>query len=157
MRMFKLIVLGLLVASNGSVSASGTASLKLEAPVRSVKVGAGVMVQVTVTNQSDHPITYHNLSRVCDYSIKVLTGAGVAAPETAYYKNERARCGNGELKITNRNITVTLKPGESGDELIELTELYDMSQPGQYSVQVDRKLTGIGELSSNVVLITVTP
>jgi hypothetical protein len=111
------------------------------------------MIQVTTTNDSTHEITYHNTNR-CDYSLKVTTKGGALAAETPVKKD--LDCSSGKLKITGRDIVVTLKPGESHSEQIEITELYHMSVPGEYVVQVERTYADIGHFRSNSVSVTVT-
>ena len=113
------------------------------------------MIEVTIINQSDHSITYHNTRRACDYSIQVLASAGTPAPETSFKK--RTECSSGGLRITGRDIVVTLKPGEADREQIEITELYDMSASGEYTVRVERTFPEIGHFRSNAVSVKVTP
>jgi len=155
MRKIGVVIFGLLVASHLGAAGSGALSLKLAVLDPNVKSGARIMIEVTTTNQSDQTVTYHDTSRVCDYPITVLAGNGVAASKTAYKK--QSTCGAGQFATNNKNILVTLKPGESKNERIEITELYDVSQPGEYSVSVQRTFSGIGHFSSNSVSIVVTP
>jgi hypothetical protein len=154
MRIIRYVISALLIASNVGIAGTGPLSLKVSALDPTVKGGSKIMIQVTTTNASNSEITYHNTNR-CDYSVKVLTSAAAPVPETPF-KKQMACGGGGELRITGRDIVVTLKPGESNDERIELTELYNISAPGQYSVQVDRTFPQIGHFGSNVVSIKVT-
>lgn len=149
------VVCGLLIASTASVAGVGHLSLKVTAQNAFVKSGAKIMIRVATSNESDHPITYHNTSRDCDYSVRVLTSGGAPAPETPFKK--QMDCSGGELTITGRNIVVTLKPGEFKSEEIEITELYDMKAPGEYSVQVERVFPEIGRFRSNAVNMKVAP
>lgn len=112
------------------------------------------MIRVSTTNDSDHRITYHNTQRNCDYSVKIATTSGARTPETPFKR--QLNCGGGQLKITGRDIAVTLKPHESDEEEIEITELYDTSLPGAYTVQVERTFPGIGHFVSNSAKIDVT-
>jgi len=131
-------------------------TLQLTARESSTRVGRPVAVRVTVVNDSDQPVTYNNTSIACNYSFKVLTGAGSPAPETDFKKRSNCRPAD-EPQLTGRNIVVTLNPGRSNSEELNVTELYDMSQPGQYSIQVERTFPGIGHFTSNTVSVTVTP
>jgi hypothetical protein len=153
MRIIRYVILALLIASNVGVAGTSALSLKVTALDPTVKAGSKIMIQVTTTNGSTSAITYHNTNR-CDYAVKVLTSTGAPVPETPFKK--QMMCGGGELRITGRDILVTLKPGESNDERIEITELYNMSAVGQYSVQVDRTFPQVGRFTSNVVSIKVT-
>lgn len=155
MRMIKIAVLGLLAASCAGAVVTGDLSLNLTELAPGTRAGGKVMVRVTTLNESDHPITYRNTNS-CNYSFKVFTSAGTLAPETEQKKQVNCES-KGGLEITGRDILMTLKPGESSGENITLTEWYDMSQPGEYSVQVDRTFPGVGHFSSNIVYVTVAP
>ncbi len=148
MRLIRYALVVVLIASNASAGDTAALSLKLTALDYVVKSGSKIMIQVTTTNRSDHPITYHNTNR-CDYSVKVLSGNGAPAPETPFKK--QLDCSGGELRTTGRDIVVTLKSGESDREQIEITELYNMSAPGDYIVQVERTFPEIGHFRSNAV------
>lgn len=152
MRLIGHALLVLLIASNAG---TGALYLKVVALDPEVKSGSKIMIEVTTTNQSKQTITYHNTSRFCDYSVTVQTSTGVPAEETSFKK--QMDCSGGGLKITGRDIVVTLNPGESDRERIELSELYNMSSTGKYSVQVGRTFPSIGHFSSNLVSVSVTP
>jgi hypothetical protein len=155
MQKIKFAVLGLLAVSIAALAQNSAISFKLTALDSSIKSGTKIAIQFTTTNSSNHPVTYHNLSTYCDYTLNVLTASGSPATETEFKK--QLHCVASGLVIANRDILVTLEPGESNTERIVLTELYDMSQPGEYSVQAERTFPGIGHFSSNVVTVTVTP
>ena len=154
MQIMRFAIVGLLIAMGVSFAESGHLSLKLTALDSQVKTGTRIMVRVTTTNNSDRPITYYNTNPGCDYSLRVLTAGGAPAPETPFKK--QTSCDGGNLGITGRNIRVSLKPGESSSEDILITDLYDMSRPGEYTVQVDRAFPDIGRLTSNIAKISVT-
>jgi hypothetical protein len=154
--MIKVFILGMFFASPVIAAGADTLSLKLTALDTSVKAGGKIMVRVTTTNESDHPITFHNISRDCDYSFRVLTNSKTPAPESEYKKQLRCNRVADQLEITGRNIIVTLKPGESSFEDILITDLYDMSVAGTYTLQVDRTFPGVGHFFSNVVTVNVT-
>jgi hypothetical protein len=154
--MIKIAMLGLLFTSCAGAVVKGDLSLKLTVFDPTVKTGSKIGIRVTTTNESDHPITYHN-TNLCNYSFKVFTSAGSPAPETELQKSLNCDFRGPMTGITGRNILVTLKPGESSSEDFRLLEFFDMSEPGEYSVQVDRTFPNIGRVSSNIVTITVTP
>ena len=52
---------------------------------------------------------------------------------------------------------ITLSPGKSVYEDLPITDEYDLSKPGQYSIKVERTFPEIGHFSSNVVTVTVAP
>jgi hypothetical protein len=129
-------------------------SLDLSPLTPSTKVGQAVMVRATVTNTSDGDVTYSNKSRDCDYSFKVTAPSGDPATETAQMKS--LKCDGGGLVISARNIVVTLKPGESDSEDIRLTDLFQFSQTGKYTVEVTRVFPKLGRCRSNTAIVTVS-
>ena len=159
MRMITIVVLGFFLASCAGAADTGALSLKLTELAPGTKPGSKVIVRITTVNESDQPITYYNTNLYLNYSLKVLTSAGIPVPETQFKKDlDRGSDQPGivNLDTTGRRIPVTLKPGESSSEDLVVTELYDLSQPGQYSIQVDRTFPGIGHFTSNVITVTVT-
>jgi hypothetical protein len=53
---------------------------------------------------------------------------------------------------------VVLKPHETCQDTIEVSYLYDVAKPGEYTVQIERDMPpelGLGVVKSNVVKITV--
>jgi|ERR1035438_1167713 hypothetical protein len=155
--MIKAVILGMLFASQSVAAGTDALSLKLTALDNSVKAGGKIMVRATATNESDHLITFHNTSRDCDYTFRVLTNTDAPAPETEYKKQLKCSRDSGELEITGRNIIVPLKPGESSSEEVLITDLYNISAPGTYAVQVDRTFPEVGHFQSNVVTVKVSP
>jgi hypothetical protein len=152
--MIKIAIFGLLFASCANAAGTDSLSLKLTELAPGTKAGGKILVRITITNESDHEITYHNTNS-CNYSFKVLTSAGIPVSETEMAK--ALNCGDKiDMEISGRNIVVTLNPGESSSEDRLVTELYDMTLPGDYSVQVDRTFPGIGHFISNIVKVTVT-
>jgi hypothetical protein len=146
-------VLGLFIAAQVSLAGTGALSIKVTALDPIVTSGTKIIVKVTTTNHSNRSITYHDTQPDCDYSFTVLTETGTPARETDLKRT--LACG-GEFKISGRDILVTLKPSESHDDELELTHLYDMSNPGEYSIQVERTFPEIGHFRSNTLSIKVT-
>lgn len=153
MKTLSCAILGMLFAVCASAADSGALSLKLT--VLNAAINDHVEVRVTTTNESDHPITYYNTNR-CNYSFKILAPTGMTVPET----NERKRlnCDNQSgIEITGRRIAITLKPGESSSDDLRLLDFNDIPQEGVYSVQVERKFPGIGDVISNAIEVGVKP
>ena len=154
MRLFGLALLGLLLGSSSRVGDSSSLELRLAVLESPIKAGQGVVVRVTATNESDQIVSYQNTNPVCNYSFKVLTGAGQPAPKTDFKK--QMSCPKGETETTGRNILVRLKPGESRSEDLRLNEQYVFAQPGEYLIQVSRAFPGLGDFSSNIAYLSVT-
>jgi hypothetical protein len=143
-----------LLGASLSLADSSELSLNIKAPEPIIKSGTHLVIIATVVNKSQHDVTYHN-TNLCDYDIRVTAGGGISATETPLKRE--MDCSGGTLRITGRDIVITLKPGESNSEEIRVAQQFDLSAPGRYSVQVDRNFPQIGKVESNVVGVTVTP
>jgi hypothetical protein len=153
--LIRFAVLGLIFATMPHASGNEALSLKLTAAAATVKSGSAIWVTVTTTNESNRTLNYKN-TNLCNYSFKAFTSLGEPAPATQPL--ELMDCEHvGDSTITGRDIPVTLKPGESSSEYLLLSNWIDMTQPGQYSVHVERTYRGIGHFTSNTITIEVTP
>lgn len=70
------------------------------------------------------------------------------------------RSGKKLVDTWSSNIGRTLKPGEALVEEIDVTKLYDLSQPGIYTISVTRhpepwQHLGAGVFRSNTIAVTV--
>jgi hypothetical protein len=152
--LFAYSALVLCVVSPGtSQSAEAPFSLAIAAPQTTVKSGSEVKVKAILTNTSNRRITLADTSEICDYSVEVRNANGIPAPDTE--RKRHVDCG-----ISGKHEIVTLKPDQSKQYEIAVSELSDMSEPGDYSVQVMRKapkeLGGI-VVKSNLITVTVAP
>jgi len=90
------------------------------------------------------------------YVIDVRDEEGSPVPETELMR---------ELRDPNHRgfgsgMLFQYKPGESWKEELMVTLYYEMSRPGKYTIQVERKLPkelGIGTVKSNIITITILP
>ena len=76
-------------------------------------------------------------------------------PETEEFRKQKQ---NSEHSLAyGRNILVTLKPNETAQDTIEVSGFYDLSNPGQYSIQVRRVFADVGKeaVESNRIALTV--
>ena len=121
-------------------------------------VGARVFVIVTMTNNSDRTLHLSISDPVYDYRMTVQDDAtGLPVSETERYRKMK-ESQQSHLQTTGF-IVVTLKPHASCADTIELSQLYDLSRPGEYSIQVERDKPmelGKGGVQSNVINATIT-
>ena len=150
MRIVMDFILYALVVMGPNAVGSGILSIRIVPSSPTVLSGTAIMLQVTITNNSQDVAAYHDYNRDCDYTIRVTVNGGSPATESAYKRE--LPCDKGL-----RNVTIRLKPGESKEDRITISRLYDMSSPGEYSVQISRAFPGIGEVKSNVVTVTIAP
>lgn len=107
--------------------------------------GAPVFVIVTMTNNSNRTLHLSLSNPAFDYRMTVQDDAtGQPVSETEQYRKMKES--QKSHFHTTRFIVVTLKPHESCHDTIEVSYLYDLSLPGEYSIQVERdKPTELGK------------
>lgn len=137
-------------------------SLTIAAPKEPLKAGAEFHLTVTVTNTSNSPISFvTSPGPIPDdgllYEIHVRDQHGRSAPQSPYVRNRDTHV---PVHYGSR-LARTLKPGESFVDQVIVTEFYDLSSPGEYSITVARSMParqnlGNGSVTSNAVTITVT-
>lgn len=156
MRIFRLAIFGFLVALQAAAADPTTLSLKLDILNPTVKLGDKIRIRITITNESSQPVTFHETNPFCNYPLMVLDYTGNIAPPTDFMKQQGCEFANAQT--AGRNILVTLKPGESHvDSDMEVTEVCVITEPGEYTVEVDRRFPGIGQVKSNVATVIITP
>ena len=151
---FSAAVLALTTAL--ALAGSQPFSLQISAVRQRVQSGSQVALNLTLTNTSDAEITIVDIDRRCDYSLEVHDGQGQPVRETAAKR---------ELECTpwppvaGRRIIRTLKPHESFDDLMYMSEAYEVNRPGDYFIRAVREIPkglGKGIVKSNLVTITVS-
>lgn len=127
-------------------------SISISALSPSYKAGDSVDLKIVMTNTSDHEI---NASAVYEGSIN-----------SSYEYYVRDIAGNVPQKKEHKGpwrlstITRTLKPGESVTDNTNVARSLDLSQPGEYAIQVSRRINGHVDdevVKSNTITITVLP
>lgn len=149
-----LITMTLSIVLNGAgqtavASGSPQFTLTISADHRSVKAGANVTIQVALTNSSEKPMPLR--AEIEDYGYMVdVTAVGYgAAPDTDRGRDWKR---NGGERQTVSGPMALLKPGETTKGPLVISDLYDLSRPGKYWVQVRR-----GDVASNRISLTVVP
>jgi hypothetical protein len=146
-----LLLAAVVTAAKGN---GGPFALIITGPQSQIRSGSPVPVRITLTNISDREITFSDTNRECDYKIEVIDQSSRTVPETAH---KRELVCDGPL-VLNRNVLVSLKPGQSTRDEIIVSNLYQMAAPGRYTVMVMRKVPkdmGQGRVTSNSVTITI--
>jgi hypothetical protein len=114
----------------------------------SVTAGSKVMVSITPMNRSDHRIRFRVEPMDYRYQVTVYDAQNNMAMET-----ERGRkVKGGSAKMSHLGGSFWLDPGESRKDQLAVSNLYDMSRPGKYKVQVSRE-----GAKSNTITIDVVP
>jgi hypothetical protein len=121
-----------------------------------VKAGSDVWIKVHLTNTSSREIdlsaNINDMIRVDpNYVFDVRDASGNPVPKKVHKHPELA---------TGHAVFRSLKPGESVTDEQDISGLDDLSQPGQYAIQVSRRTSDKekdGLVKSNTITITVTP
>jgi len=135
--------------------------IRIHANQPQVKVGEPVDINITLSNFSDHVIDCTakdrlNLDR--NYHYEVLNEYGGETPGI-------------ELKPSSETFPCTLQPMDSAYFSALLSQIYDFSSPGKYTIQVSRPVESDGQrlgtaldvrddealIKSNLITITVLP
>jgi hypothetical protein len=123
------------------------------------KLGETIYLVVNVENQSGR--TFSSNVADCDeyYTFDILDEQGRPVPEKERLRNLRESLKPGGRRWRHGLIS-EIEPGVSWKEQLFLSEYYDMSRPGKYTIQLQRKLPeelGKGTVKSNIITITVLP
>jgi hypothetical protein len=135
-------------------AAGGTFTLTIATPQDTVSTGSEIQLMIKLTNDTNHDIAFIDTDQYCDYSPEVRSSSGQSAPETE--KKRKLRCVN---PVAGKAIFIKLKPGEHHEVLIFVSDLFDMTRPDKYTVEVTREIPkelGQGRVKSNTIAITVT-
>lgn len=124
-------------------------TLAISADHRTAKAGAKVVVHIAITNTSDKPIALH--AEIEDYGFMVdVTAVGHGTALDTDRGREWKK--NGGMRGVTSGPGFLLNPGETTNGPLVISDLYDLSRPGKYSVQVSR-----GAVKSNAITLTVVP
>jgi hypothetical protein len=126
----------------------------------------GVVITITVTNTSDHDISFDDASPHCDYAVSVWDSSGTPAPDTSMGRKMKIKdiCATFSLRHTGATVKPSMAASDDTGLAADVShlvigDLYDMSHPGQYTIQAERKLPeqlGDGIVKSNKITVTVT-
>jgi hypothetical protein len=127
-------------------------SLTLTGPRAPVKVGSELWIKMVLKNGSNQSVAVTNHEpegpgQSGPY-VEVRDSQGMPAPQTEYYHSRQ----NGQ---DGSFFTDTVRLGESRQSSLLISRLYDMSRPGEYTIQVYRTF-GKDTIRSNRITMTVT-
>jgi len=162
-KLVRLAVVVLIFCASRAVHAQTPLAIKISPTHDGITVGSGVekagspiLVIVELTNDSGKDVSVSSHDYAECYTFEVLDAEGYPAPETEWmreWKNPgRRRSGHG--------VIAPVKTGVSWKEQLRISDFYDLSRPGTYTIQVERKLPeelGTGTVTSNTITITVLP
>lgn len=137
-------------------------SLAITAPKEPLKAGDELHLRVTITNISRRDISFIVSPGPIPedgplYQINARDAEGRPAPPSASVLRRDKRV---PIYYGGSRLARTVKPGESFVDQVDVTRLYDLSQPGKYTISVARSIPprqnlGEGLVESNTVTVTV--
>ena len=146
-----------------------TISARIRADSTTARSGAPIILKTILTNQSDHEITfgYDRNQGVCEVDVFDETGEFAPDKRPGYHNGrldleQLARTWTPEQLIksgllTGHLVWITLKPGESFTEIVDVTKDYDMDRAGRYKVVVQKPDPETkNAVKSNTIEVTVS-
>jgi hypothetical protein len=153
-------------------------TITISAPMTTVKAGAAVPLRLTLTNTSDSPLGVqafgveappYGVVRLRDLDIQIRDSDGKPVAETQFGKLIHGRyVPPREVKPDHsrplrpgpggsRALASVIEPGQTLIEESDLAKEFDLSMPGEYTVQGMRRDKAGKLVESNVIRLTITP
>ena len=150
-------------ALESTTADSPVSKVNLRAKQSSVMAGSPLWVEVTMTNSSNHDISFWKNTNHNAYAIEVSDETGRRLPDKRPgYRHGRfdptlldpqhldpKLVESGEIikMLSGSLVCVTLKRGENLVDRVDVTKFYDMSAPGNYTIAVE----GYGSVKAGAV------
>jgi hypothetical protein len=121
-----------------------------------VKAGSAVEVECTMTNSSNEVLHPFRTTNPGEYYTFNVQRDGVPAAETETLKHmkklgqARPEKENSPMPYTTSFLFTSLAAHESMKDTVPVSQYYDMSHPGKYTIQLSQ-----GRVKSNTVIVTV--
>jgi len=158
----KWMLVVVLCALIGSTARASDQPLKITISTSNpvIKAGSEIVIKLAVKNVSrkKKTVTKSNgpLEAELYYKVSVRDAYGNAPKETRY---QRQITGKEPVNIQRSTVYVTLAPNEALSDDMLLNKLFELDEPGRYTVQVTREIPkelGGGLVKSNIIEITIT-
>lgn len=127
-------------------------------------IGQPVVIKISITNNGEQVLavaTDWNQSSDSHYQVTVRRSSGEALGLSEYGRavyGVPLREDAPGLAMTASVMTYTLKPGESTSRPLDVGKLYDLTQPGTYSISIGRWDENVEAMTfSKPCVITVIP
>jgi len=108
-------------------------------------------------NHSKHVVPYSLTAPVWDWEMDVRDSRGNPVGETDLLRQIKENKKTGQITLA-RNLIGWVRPNEKAQDVIEVQMYYDLSRPGEYSIQVQRKFPSVSKdpIRSNRLSLTIT-
>jgi hypothetical protein len=135
-------------------------SISLAPPVGPIRLGTPIIVTVTVTNVAHKDIWWRSdISKDSPYlGFRYLLTRDGREVETTFFHRKitgRQRPDDPSEVSSGSAITSPLAPGKMFAIRIDLTRLYEITVPGQYTLIVSRSETGSSSVRSKPLLLKI--
>jgi hypothetical protein len=122
------------------------------------RVGEPVRVIVVMNNQSKRAVAFSLTNPGLDWEMDVRDAEGKPVAETDLFRRMKENVKSGQI-ITGRSMFGTLPPNQKAQDVIEVQGFYDLSRPGEYSIQVQRVFPDVANdpIKSNRLTLAITP
>ena len=122
------------------------------------KTGEPIRVIVSIANESERNVNFTLTNPGSDWEMDVRDVTGKPVGETDLLREMKENQKNGRV-VMSRNIIGTLRPHQKVQDVIEVQRFYDLSHPGEYSIQVQRTFPDAAKdpIKSNRLTLTITP
>ncbi|MDE3163119.1 MAG: hypothetical protein KGL64_07655 [Acidobacteriota bacterium] len=111
--------------------------ITIDSKTQAVKLGQPIYIHIVLKNTTDRQFTVvrsvGGARGEQNYRISVIDTHGGPAARTKYGEAREKH-----PEVNGSRSTKTLAPGQDVDEYVELTQMFDMSEPGTYILQVSR-------------------
>ena len=152
--------------SNGAAQSTPGASFSITINTfqSNVKTGSEIRITILLKNVSDHeieiPRTLGENRGDSFHTLEVRDNRGNVTPKTQLRREiEEHGTANGQIVFQGGSVfTQVLKPTETIREGIVVTNIFDLTKPGKYTIQCQRfDEESKTIVKSNMITVTVTP
>jgi len=151
-----LAILVSVVFANAQQASAGPLLLMIETDHKQVATGGEVRVGINLTNTSEKPVIVEEIG-LFPYEVSVLRADGTAVTLTE--RGRKLKKEQQEVRttgwVTTMRFGVTILPGKTRSSECAVSDWYDMTVPGDYSIQLQLDWKG-RVIPSNIIEVTVT-
>jgi len=129
-------------------------SITISTPHDVIKAGTNVFVKVALTNTSKHQIRLNSSNGTQEMQDIVIRDDQGNSPLSKIGRDIAA----GRDWLVGSEHSFTIEPGKTVTERVGVPSTYDLSQPGKYTMQVQKRDPySKTVVKSNTITLTVTP
>jgi hypothetical protein len=160
-----VVILWVCLCDIGVKAQTAPLSVSIEMDNSSVKLGTDIQVKAILKNNTEQDIQVSELRTAGDSHIEYKVNVE-RDDHTALAKKYAEKLRRHEVSwdilvdATGSVLFVTIQPGKTHEDSVDISNRYEFDKPGKYSIQLERELPeslGGGVIKSNTITVTVTP